>query len=209
MTNGVLNGEIRRVASERGITPPNWSRLRRALNEAGVTAAKGNAWSSDIQIKRYCERHEVFGIATRHAEASEDITPARQAGQGEQGRTTQDLPSAPQEQGPQHTTDGPQLDPETAAALKEVVAWWKTTKGAESVSVTGNREIQEPPYRPNFPGERKNTGLRVNKQLLQDALDKARTPQEAVKTGGGISPLVEYLLWQYLGFDPKYLRKGD
>ena len=63
MTNEALKREIRRVADENGIAPPHWAKLRRALNGAGVKALKGNTWSGDIQVKRYCEKHRVFDAA--------------------------------------------------------------------------------------------------------------------------------------------------
>ncbi len=199
MINDALNHKIRRVAGEQGITPPHWSKLRKALNAAGVKAPKGNVWAHDIQVKRYCDAHKVFEATTKSTTgAPRDTVIVSQVEREEQ------VPM-PRPETPNTGSQIPQLDAETVAVLREIVSWWKA-RGAETMT---REETTEPAYRPNFPGTRRNTGIRINARLLQDALEKAQTPAESVKTGGGLSPLIERLLWQYLGFDPKYLRIPD
>ncbi|MFH0826119.1 MAG: hypothetical protein V2B18_25490 [Pseudomonadota bacterium] len=96
-----------------------------------------------------------------------------------------------------------QLDEETLAAIQEIVKWWGTGGRAAVTAVSTAKAIN---YRPVFPGKRKNTGVRINQKLLDDALAKARSPDESTRTGGGLSPLIEFLLWQYLGFGEKYVK---
>jgi len=114
---------------------------------------------------------------------------------------------APQEEMPCIHTTGvviPQLDNDTVATLLEMAEWWKEQKVAGVQGMT-----PEPTTRPYFSGEKVNTGIRINKRLLGDALTKARSEGEKIKTGGGLSPLIEHLFWRYLGFDPKYLREDS
>ena len=163
-------------------------------------------------MSNLCRRHNLFGSDSEPpvvTPATQDTIPEKQAEIQEPDEVTHRNADIPQREAPH--PEAPQFDPETIATLREVAAWWKTTSGA-GVPVGGmerNEATAEPAYRPRFPGERKNTGIRINKLLLRDALKKAQTPGEAVKTGGGLSPLIERLLWQYLEFDPKYLSRED
>ena len=93
----------------------------------------------------------------------------------------------------------PGLDEDDLKTLHEVIMAWRTRKGQML------NELFEPSHRPVFVGGKKNTGIRINEALLKDASEKAKTPGERNKTGGMVSPLIEYLLWSYLGFDPKYV----
>jgi hypothetical protein len=102
------------------------------------------------------------------------------------------------------------LDADTVEALREVATWWLERKakgeGMESEKVTTTVAPQAPQYRPVFPGARVNSGVRLNERLMKAALEKAKTPEEAARTSEGkLSPLIELLLWQYLGFDEQYL----
>jgi hypothetical protein len=73
------------------------------------------------------------------------------------------------------------------------------------------REGQEEPtrisaQRPVFRGERRNTGVHVNKTILARAVEKAK--REKVRTGGSLSLLVEWLLWGYIGEPADVLEPG-
>ncbi len=89
---------------------------------------------------------------------------------------------------PENTTSLPQWLLEEADTLKEIVQWWKTRESAA---------MEASLRRPVFTGKTRNTGIRVNTEILDRAIDKAR--EERLKTGGNISQLVEWLLWVYIG----------
>jgi hypothetical protein len=106
------------------------------------------------------------------------------------------------------TTLAPQLSQPELSAVREMLAWWESREEPEPEASGDPIETQatKPTYRPTFPGPRTNSGVRVNTRLLQEALKKARAEDATLTGEGKISPLFEYLLWQYLGFDDKYLK---
>ncbi len=82
----------------------------------------------------------------------------------------------------------PQWLLEETDTLKEMIEWWKSREAAAMDALE---------RRPAFVGMTRNTGIRVNAEILDRAIDKAR--EERLKTGGNISQLVEWLLWVYIG----------
>ncbi len=94
------------------------------------------------------------------------------------------------------------------ATVRKIVAWWalggKTTmERLTSVPVADLRA------RPTFPGRKFNSGIRVNKRLLDAARAKCEAPNEAQRTGGSLSSLIEVLLWSYLGNDERFLTADE
>ncbi|MGO9119837.1 MAG: hypothetical protein ACLQPD_19775 [Desulfomonilaceae bacterium] len=176
---------IRRVAEEKGLKG-NYRELSEELNRRRITNLRGGEWTRK-NLGTFCNRHSVF----------KEPRPVAIA--------TQDTSDIPRPEVPDKVSQIPQLDAETVAVLREIVSWWKA-RGAEAMT---RKETTEPAYRPNFPGTRRNTGIRINARLLQDALAKAQTPAESTKMGGGLSPLIERLLWEYMEFNPKYLTRDD
>jgi len=90
---------------------------------------------------------------------------------------------------------GPQFAAETAQTLLEVAHWWKE-KGKRAELVIS---------RPKFRGKSVNSSVRVNGPLANAALEKAREPEYRNRTGGNLSGLVEWLLWQFVDCDPALL----
>lgn len=86
------------------------------------------------------------------------------------------------------TTSLPLWLQEESETLKDIIEWWKSREAA-SMDAAGRR--------PLFIGETKNTGVRINKVILERAIDKSRS--ERAKTGGNLSQLMEWLLWIYIG----------
>jgi len=86
------------------------------------------------------------------------------------------------------TTSLPQWLLEETDTLKEMIDWWKSREAA-SMDAAGRR--------PLFEGETKNTGVRINKVILERAVEKSK--RERAKTGGNLSQLMEWLLWIYIG----------
>jgi len=200
---------IRQVADQTG-TWGKWKQLCEELNKRGIKTSRGKEWGP-TSLRQICNAYRLFEDASAQepdeAKTQQyiDTTPVMPAETPEQEPIPQSTTGAPQAE--RSALEVAQLDADTVAALKEVVVWWKS-KGAEMAmrNVTWENEPASPAYRPSFPGKRKNTGIRINEKLLKDALERAKTSTESVKTGGGISPLIEYLLWGYLGFDQRYLK---
>jgi len=186
-----------------------------ALNVEGLGNSKGEPWKSDsirVALARDAKRKAKVGTYPVPQGSLEDTTPytgTTPEPQEKQGESShKDTAIAPQpEIEYDNTTDESQsergttephvvaqtgLDPETIATLKEVAAWWQSRKEEGVVAP----DVPEG-YRPEFKGKRKNTSVRVNAVLLKDAADEA---------GIGVSPLLERLLWAYLGNDQKYLK---
>jgi len=180
-----------------------------ALNQEGLGNSKGEPWNNNsirVTLDRDTKRKAKAGTEPVPQASFEDTTPEPQEKQGEPSH--KDTAIAPQpEIEYDNTTDEsradggtpePQgvvetgLDPETLAVLREVVAWWQSRKEEGVVAP----DVPEG-YRPEFKGKRKNTSVRVNAVLLKDAAEEA---------GIGVSPLLERLLWAYLGNDQKYLK---
>lgn len=78
------------------------------------------------------------------------------------------------------------LTADETGTVREIISWWKSRR-------MGLDEIER---RPLFKGNTRNTGIKINEELLQRAVEKAK--KERLKTGGSLSGLVEFLLWKYL-----------
>jgi len=100
----------------------------------------------------------------------------------------------PQDSGP--------LDAGEMGTLRELISWWRSRKDGSTVR-------EAPQYRPTLPGRRDNRGIRVNRRLMDDTLKKARELFPGPTSGGKLSPTIEFLCWQFLGFDEKYLQEED
>ncbi len=196
-------GKIRQVAEETGLQR-QWIALCTELNRRGIRSSRGSEWTPQ-GLTNICNRHGLFkgNPEPRPAAlATQNTTLAKQAEPKERVSAPQPKLLEP---------ESLQLDVDTIATLKEIAQWWKSGGAKIAMrNVTWEEEPSEPTYRAVFPGgkdAKANTGIRINKRLLNDALAKAQTPEEMIKTGGSLSPLIERLLWEYLEFDPKYLSK--
>lgn len=78
------------------------------------------------------------------------------------------------------------LSSEEVGTLREIVSWWESRR-------MGLDYIER---RPIFKGQTRNTGIKINQELLNRAVQKAK--KERLRTGGSLSGLVELLLWKYL-----------
>jgi hypothetical protein len=78
------------------------------------------------------------------------------------------------------------LSLEEVGALREIVSWWESRR----------MWLDQIERRPMFKGKTRNTGIKINEELLNRAIQKAR--KERLRTGGSLSGLVELLLWKYL-----------
>src|SRR5271157_4874507 len=197
-------GKIRQIAEETGLQR-QWIALCTELNRRGIRSSRGSEWTPQ-GLSNICNRHGLF-------KGKAESRPAALA-------TQNTIPEEPAEPAVHVSTPQPkllqpeslQLDVDTIATLKEIVVWWKAEGSKMAMqNVTWESEPPKPTYRAVFPGgkdAKANTGIRINKRLLNDALAKAKSPEEMIKTGGSLSPLIERLLWEYLEFDPKYLTRA-
>ncbi len=76
-------------------------------------------------------------------------------------------------------------------------AWQDLHDMLQSWKIKRKEDMVESQYRPMFRGKRRNSGIHVNEIILRRAMKKAKL--EKARTGGSLSRLVEFLLWQYLG----------
>lgn len=97
-------------------------------------------------------------------------------------------PEQQQSKSSDKTTSLPQFLLDDAATLQEMIEWWKSRESAA---------IDASDRRPIFTGKTRNTGIRVNVEILDRAMAKAK--QEKFKTGGNLSQLLEWLMWIYIG----------
>ncbi|HMK36481.1 MAG TPA: hypothetical protein VK463_15515 [Desulfomonilaceae bacterium] len=86
------------------------------------------------------------------------------------------------------------LDDSAVLDLRTMLEWWRTKKDESLILLPG---------RPVFKGRRKNTGVHCNEVILYRAVEKLK--KDKVRTGGSLSLLVEYLLWEYIGRPPDVL----
>ena len=78
------------------------------------------------------------------------------------------------------------LSSEEIVTVREIISWWKSRR-------MGLDDIER---RPVFKGQTRNTGIKINEELLNRAVQKAK--KQRLRTGGSLSGLVELLLWKYL-----------
>ena len=92
---------------------------------------------------------------------------------------------------PQQAAPLPQWLLDDLDSLKTMVEWWKASskEGVALLDITERRPI--------FVGATRNTGIRINVEILKRAVAKAQ--DEKMRTGGNLSQLVEWLMWKYLG----------
>jgi hypothetical protein len=207
---------IRSVGEQLGFSGQNWARLMDALNNAGVTSRRGDPWNNIQALQQWCSRNKVFARDELQT-ASEMPAGPTQTDDAEQlelvagemqeavGDIENEVSQAIEKQGELREPIGeepemPPLRPNEIVALREMLAAWEKRQ-ALPVSTP-----DRPTYRPAFPGERDNTGIRINRRLLKAALEKAKSEDAALTAGGKLSPLIEHLLWGYLEYDPNFLK---
>lgn len=78
------------------------------------------------------------------------------------------------------------LSLEEVGIVREIISWWKSRRV----------RLEEVERRPVFKGPTRNTGIKINEELLHRAAQKAK--KEKLRTGGSLSGLIELLLWKYL-----------
>jgi hypothetical protein len=98
------------------------------------------------------------------------------------------------------------LSGDELATLRRIIEWW-STGGEATVERLKGVNVESLVTKPSFPGKKVNSGIRVNEALFRAAVEKCKTSEEAPKTGGSLSGLLEVLLWSYLENDPLFLEE--
>lgn len=98
------------------------------------------------------------------------------------------------------------LTDEEFRTIRDIVRWW-TKDGEKIAERLTSVNVENLVTRPAFPGYKANSGIRVKKKLMEDAVAKAKEPGELQRTGGNLSSLIETLLWAYLDHDKEYLQE--
>jgi hypothetical protein len=93
------------------------------------------------------------------------------------------------------------LPPDVIGDLLELVGWWRDRKKGEKMP-------EEMNYRPDFQGARQNSSVRINIALREAALKKAHL-EHRNQTGDNISGLIEWLMWNYLDGDQRFLEREE
>jgi hypothetical protein len=169
-----------------------------ALNVEGVVTSQGKPWTAG-NVSAWLTRHK--GLVT---ESRPDTKPSGEVTESQ--KDTNVPPEVIESQG--DTSTEPEVtesqEPTTAGddalavlaelyrsgKITEVISWYEATKGEAGM-------IQAIERRPMFKGERRNTGIKLSKSILDAAVAKCKT--EPQRVGGSFSQLVEYLLWRYIG----------
>ncbi|MFH1113717.1 MAG: hypothetical protein V1792_07320 [Pseudomonadota bacterium] len=95
---------------------------------------------------------------------------------------------------------------EELQTMRDIIHWW-TSNGEETMRRLETVRVEDLTARPTFLGRKRNSGIRVNAALLDAARTKCEKPEEARRTGGSISSLIELLLWKFLDSDPQFLEE--
>jgi hypothetical protein len=166
--------QIRKVVEEEGLKGyGQWKTLAGMLNERNITTMRGNKRWTPENLRAFCEANiPEISIAASYAKTIMPISMRRV---------------------PRTALIGPQLDAKDIRALNEILQWWREGGGKE--------ETSEITSRPRFRGESVSCRIRVNKRLRDAAWAKSRMNRKNLKTSGSLTGLVEYLMWEYLGFD--------
>lgn len=189
-----LKGKILRLGNQVNFDGKSWKWFSERLNEEGLTTLSGKPFTPR-NLQRFCSRNEIdFRQPRKELDWDKD---AHGSGQEKTAATTishgrsRKPPTEvdkPDESASYSLPQLPRWLVDDLDNLKALLDWWKSLP--ESTPAT-------PEARPTFTGEYKNTGIRINKTILQRAL--AQSKQQRYQTGGNLSQLVEFLLWRYIG----------
>ncbi|MCA1962243.1 MAG: recombinase family protein [Desulfomonile sp.] len=175
-----------------------YSRIAEELNEREIKTPAGKAWSRNyirVFIKRHALDAETQATQDRGTDSPQPPR-FKEAPQDLMVMVSPDIGKVLGEMYHDGTLEGLAVL-YRSGELTALVDSWRKSKG---VAVP----VQE--IRPVFKGERKNTGVHVNKEILKLAAAKAKS--EKARTGGSLSMLVELLLWRYVGSPAHLLDTG-
>ncbi len=185
---------IKLVASEVGFDGKQWKKLADELNDRGVKTITGKPFGVD-GLRSFCNRKKIdFATPRKGADPTELL-------QLPQDTTPQTESPEIEDRGvlPQRDTSLPQWLQDDLDNLRTLLEWWKSQPAGITL-----QDVME--RRPVFRGKTRNSGIRVNEEILERAVTKAK--QDKTRTGGNLSQLVEWLMWKYIG-EPVDLVQGS
>jgi len=173
-----LKETIKRLIDNHGRSP---SRIAEELNRQEITTSTGKAWTRK-NVGTYIKRNFADYEPQPPTDVITDVLPDVPI------ETTDVLPD----------TVGEEIaDLYRKGVLQEMAEWWEKNRQAVM------KVASAPPV---FRGERKNTGIHCNVQILNRV--KARIEADKHTTGGSLSRLTEILFWRFLG-EPKDVLKNQ
>jgi hypothetical protein len=200
-TKDELIESIRRVASEIGFTGENYTLLRDALNERGITTLNGKPWSSYQNVRLFCNRNKI-DFATQDLTVQDTVTDSASCASEVHCNTekdtstdsTADIEPILVEPVTQEKTTVLQFDESTTGELMDMLQWWRENRD-NIFQVKASPQIE---VKPRFKRDQTVTKtVRLSAELAKRA-EREALVQKAL-TGGSLSGLVEVLLWRFLG----------
>ncbi|MGB6068816.1 MAG: hypothetical protein WBG50_28735 [Desulfomonilaceae bacterium] len=182
------------VASEVRFDGKQWKKFAEELNNRGRTTVTGKPFGVD-GLRSFCNRNKIDFAKIREAtdptellRLPQDTTPQAKS-----------LEIVDRGELPQRATSLPQWLQDDLDSLRTLLEWWKSQPAGITL-----QDVME--RRPVFRGKTRNSGIRVNEEILERAVTKAK--QDKTRTGGNLSQLVEWLMWKYIG-EPVDLVQGS
>jgi len=193
-----LTAKIEQEARRFGFDGQQWTALAEVLNHAGILNTRGNPWKAG-NIMPFYQRN----IEPRSGSAVQTAETSSRSERKETRKTTEmDATDEPEHPSEEPTTVLGQFDEEALNDLNEILAWWRERKEAGKEAERPKMEIR-PDFKRGGKGATVTRSVRIGKALAKSAEKKAK--QEKALTGGSFSGLVEFLLWDYLGRDERFL----
>ena len=196
----LLKGTILHLAQQLNFDGKSWKWFAEKLNEKGFTTLSKKPFTPK-NLQRFCKRHELDFKKPRRESEWHLETMRPDIEEPEQGKQKQRIRVSRNDIEPAEMPAVPQLPPwlfKDLDNLKALLDWWKSRPEAT---------VSTPEPRPVFTGESKNTGIRINKKILERATVQAK--EQRWQTGGSLSQLVELLLWRYIGSPEDVLDQSE
>lgn len=200
---------LSQLLGEHGKRPDKWRIIAEELNRRGFKSPTGKVWTND-GARKFCNRNadrlESFDKAKAPEPApAEVIVPTTEWVIDSPETPHAIFPDPTHTMGTQATMQQPYeatLQDPSGEAVARTLPTWLDTAAWEDLrlmldSWRSRKERPVLPQRPIFKGQRRNTGVHCNTEILERAAAKAKA--ERLETGGSLSMLVELLLWRYIG----------
>jgi len=182
------------LASEVRFDGKQWKRFADELYNREVTTVTGKSFNSE-SLRSFCKRNEiVFPKIKKEGDSTDFLRKT------DSEATEVEMKVAPKPEAlPKPVAVLPRWLVKDLDTLKAIIEWWKAKDGIPQLHAEESRPV--------FNGKTRNSGIRVNEEILRRAVNKAR--QDKTQTGGNLSQLVEWLMWKYIGEPPDVVKGSD
>ena len=218
MTRNVLIEQIKTVLIETGINPHKWTKLANELNNRSILTKGGKPWAI-MNLKNFCERYiliedsitpEIQMTDTGSIEKPIIIEGEKSSDVGVDTLVIQEYARFPSDS---ITTDI-QVDDSKLSGQQPTDVLHQMKSNMDVTQTSDTFTDEEIRVLKQLVEER----LGAKKLLMRVEFDRTETCQKTVRISVGLfedakkreknfSKLVEVLLWEYMGRDPKYLAK--